>query len=193
MIFTYESDVTAFFHPKLVTISSFSFKRGNFFSKNLFALETRKYLEMPFPLVNNFAKVPKDSFLSAEFQIGRYFYRVLHLKIIITKRMFQRGSTCKIYYVHPVCLERHKSSRTDVREVLKNSKLFQIRLPYKMKKVQGSLSAKTLFVHYLGRQAQTFVTYDLFLARKLCSELTVTAFYSLSIHYSTYHSGPPLD
>ena len=88
MIFTYESDVTAFFHPKLVTISSFSFKRGNFFSKNLFALETRKYLEMPFPLVNNFAKVPKDSFLSAEFQIGRYFYRVLHLKIVMTKRTF---------------------------------------------------------------------------------------------------------
>ena len=72
----------------LLTIFSFSFKRGNFFSKNLFALETRKYLEMPFPLVNNFAKVPKDSFLSAEFQIGRYFYRVLHLKIVTTKRTF---------------------------------------------------------------------------------------------------------
>ena len=140
-----------FFHPKLVTIFSFSFKRGNFFSKNLFALETRKYLEMPFPLVNNFAKVPKDSFLSAEFQIGRYFYRVLHLKIVTTKRMLYRCFTCKLHYVLPVCLERHKSSRIDVTKVLKNSELFQIRLPYKVKKVQGSLSAKTLFVHYLGR------------------------------------------
>ena len=78
----------SFFSPKACYYFFFSFKRGNFFSKNLFALETRKYLEMPFPLVNNFAKVPKDSFLSAEFQIGRYFYRVLHLKIVMTKRTF---------------------------------------------------------------------------------------------------------